>query len=790
MFSNSNWIKPRVLALVWALVLLGIAGVFGYQCTTKGALPIETNILALLPDNQQDKVAQQTFDNIANTMSDKVVFVVSQTQGDSKKLIEAVDQFNEELVALPMFDSVTATISPEQQQAWGKFYFPARAQLLTAQQTQQLEHAPEQQVQKVLHALYNPFSGVTGGELENDPFLLFRDYLSGLTQSSGNVQVENGYLIAKHDDKEYVVITADLSGSSYQLSLQQQLPQLLSLESKVSKTFSIDIQHTGVIFYAAHGTESAKGEISTIGLGSLIGIIVLVFLVYRSTLPLALALLSISTGLACAYVLTIALFGSIHLFSLVFGASLIGVSIDYAFHFLTDRLHAGKKWNSVVGIQQLFPAITLGLITSLIGYLGMLIAPFPGLQQLSLFSAIGLTAAYFTVVCWYPVLASKPNQYNQVPMQRALSQWLLVWQQPLIRLVLPLSLLIAASFGVYMAKYDDDIRQLQALPHALQQQEREIKAITGVGGSQQLLLVRDSSEEGLLQKLETISTKLDKRNDFGGYQSISRYVPSQKRQQENYQLVKHLYQQQSEYYQRVIQQKTALDFSQQYQPLTIDGFLASPISDTVGFLWLGKIDGVFASVITFNQEVNSTELQAFAADNHITYLNKAEEISRLFADYRHRITELLLFAYAAIFLLLLPRYKMKQAFLIVLPPFIAGCAGLAVTVLTGVPLNLFNLLALMLILGIGIDYTLFFAEQNKQSDDSHKESTLLAISLSALTTILSFGLLALSETQAIHSFGITVLTGIIVAWLLAPLSQQNKESKGHINTYSEKRDAS
>ncbi|MCP3699338.1 MAG: MMPL family transporter, partial [Aliivibrio sp.] len=210
---------------------------------------------------------------------------------------------------------------------------------------------------------------------------------------------------------------------------------------------------------------------------------------------------------------------------------------------------------------------------------------------------------------------------------------------------------------------------------------------------------------------------------------------------------------------------------QPYQALTIEGFLTSPLSETVGFLWLGHIDDVFASVITFNQEVDSGTLSEFAKNNDATYLNKAEEISALFAQYRQRITELLLMAYAAIFLLLLPRYKVKQAFLIVLPPFIAGCAGLAVTVLTGVPLNLFNLLALMLILGIGIDYTLFFAEQNKQADNSHRESTLLAISLSALTTILSFGLLALSETQAIHSFGITVLTGIIVAWLIAPLSQ-------------------
>lgn len=763
--------KPRLLALIWSLVLLIILGVFGYQASTKGALPIETNILALLPDNQQDPVAQQAFDNIANTMSDKVVFVVHQTQSQDKTLITAVDNFSQALTELPMFDSVTATVSENQQQAWGQYYFPARAQLLSEKQKQQLTDKPEQQVQQVLHALYNPFSGVTGAELESDPFLLFRDYLSGLVQSSGNIQIENGYLTATVDQQKYIVITADLAGSSYQLSLQQQLPDLLAVEQKVETQFDVEIQHTGVIFYAAHGTESAKGEISTIGLGSLIGIFVLVLVVYRSTLPLALALLSITTGLFCAYVLTISLFGSIHLFSLVFGASLIGVSIDYAFHFLTDRLNAGAKWNSVEGIKQLLPAITLGLITSLIGYLGMLIAPFPGLQQLSLFSAIGLTAAYFTVVCWYPVLASKPSKHHVIPAQRALSQWLLVWQQPLIRLVLPFSLLIASVFGVTQAKYDDDIRQLQALPQVLQQQEREIKAITGVGGSQQLLLVRAKTEEALLQKLERVSDKLEQSGDFGGFQSISRYVPSQKTQQENYQLVTDLYEQQADAYQEVIQQKQPLAALQPYQALTIEGFLASPISETVGFLWLGHIDDVFASVITFNQEVDSATLSEFAKNNDATYLNKAEEISTLFAQYRQRITELLLMAYAAIFLLLLPRYKIKQAFLIVLPPFIAGCAGLAVTVLTGVPLNLFNLLALMLILGIGIDYTLFFAEQNKQADNSHKESTLLAISLSALTTILSFGLLALSETQAIHSFGITVLTGIIIAWLLAPLSQ-------------------
>ena len=47
---------------------------------------------------------------------------------------------------------------------------------------------------------------------------------------------------------------------------------------------------------------------------------------------------------------------------------------------------------------------------------------------------------------------------------------------------------------------------------------------------------------------------------------------------------------------------------------------------------------------------------------------------------------------------------------------------------------------------------------------------MFAITLSALTTMLSFGLLSLSSTYAVHSFGFTVLIGIACAYLLSPLA--------------------
>ena len=66
-----------------------------------------------------------------------------------------------------------------------------------------------------------------------------------------------------------------------------------------------------------------------------------------------------------------------------------------------------------------------------------------------------------------------------------------------------------------------------------------------------------------------------------------------------------------------------------------------------------------------------------------------------------------------------------------------------------VPVTLFNVIALLLVLGIGVGYDLFIRQ-----DGVENASTLLAIAPSAMITILVFGLLAFSDTVAIHVLGI------------------------------------
>lgn len=779
LISNKNISNQKVKrkegsksALLWLCFISICFAVLIKQTLFQQTFPIETNILALLPENQQDTLAQTAFEKIAKNLNNKVVFLVE--ADDKKTLSKAATAFSQQLLSTQIFANIDAQLTGTQQQAWGQLYFPYRSQLLTPDQKLRLEKSPEDQVTQVIQQVYNPFSGVTGGELESDPFLLFRDYLSSKNTNSANFELYDGYITTEHDGKFYVIIQASLAKDAYDLTQQSLLPSLLALEKSVEKSFNVKLLHTGTMFYAAYGTQSAIGEISTIGVGSLIGIILLLLFVYRSALPLTLALLSIGCGLLVAFVVSVAIFGKVHLFSLVFGASLIGVSIDYAFHFLTERLLTKNNWDSKKSLKHIFNAITLGLITSLIGYLGLLIAPFPGLQQLSLFSVVGLLAAYLTVIFCYPYLAKSPSKTPE-PNLSFLKHWLNLWNNKRLRIGLPLLFLVFSGLGLNYVFFDDDIRQLQAMPEDLKQQEKQIKTITGVGEGQQTLLLTAHSEELLLIELDKLGSQLaawKAENVIMSYQSIGQFVPSIKAQKENYQLVKSLYENQGDPLQRKLNLSDPVSAVLPFKPLLMSDYLASSVSESLRFLWLGDIEKQTATIVVLGQVNNQQKVDQFIALNsNLSHLDKADEISAIFATYRVYILELLIGAYLLISLLLLWRYGLKLGFKVILPPLIAGCVGLAVTSVLGIPITIFNLLALILILGIGIDYTLFFAELKTPKTASN---TLLAITLSAITTVLSFGLLALSETAAIHGFGVTVLTGIIVAWILAPLAMRRE----------------
>jgi len=71
------------------------------------------------------------------------------------------------------------------------------------------------------------------------------------------------------------------------------------------------------------------------------------------------------------------------------------------------------------------------------------------------------------------------------------------------------------------------------------------------------------------------------------------------------------------------------------------------------------------------------------------------------------------------------------------------------------------------VLSMGVDYTVFLVECGRERNLG---PTTMSLWGAAITTMLSFGLLALSRTQALRAIGLTVGIGTALSFLLAPLT--------------------
>jgi predicted exporter len=96
------------------------------------------------------------------------------------------------------------------------------------------------------------------------------------------------------------------------------------------------------------------------------------------------------------------------------------------------------------------------------------------------------------------------------------------------------------------------------------------------------------------------------------------------------------------------------------------------------------------------------------------------------------------------------------------PTAAASVLALALQGWLGEPLQLSHVLALLLLLGMGVDYGIFLLEHDGDG------AAWLAVVLGAASTWLAFGLLALSSTPALHAFGLTLMIGIALVWAASP----------------------
>jgi predicted exporter len=663
----------------------------------------------------------------------------------------------------------------------GDFYFPWRYGLLTDEDRGWLVTATDEAA--MARALGLAYALMTPGTVswQSDPYGFFSNWLKSLGEATP-LRPSGGELMLEHEGRTEAALIYALPQSAFDSDFQQKLVE--RLDAVRARLRDVDpearLLAAGVVLHAAAATRQAGSEMNLIGLGSLLGAFFLIGFVFQSARALKLIAVSLLSGAISALFAAFLIFDRVHLITLVFGASLIGVAVDYA--ILVFAQHLGNEEPVWERHRRLLPTLCMVLLTPALAYLALALTPFPGLKQMASFAVCGIFGAWASVVCFYPWLlpATLPLPKNAGLLTRLLERWPR-WRNTAPAWGIALCLSAFTVGGIAQLRVNDDIRGLFSGDAALMDEHRQVAEIMRLPSPAQMFLVSADTPEALLQNEEALIARLRPlvaANKIGGYEAVSRWLPSLKKQKEARALQEGL---RSSREQVAAELELPPEWSKPSFPddfLTPEIWRSNEISAPFRALWLGaRPDGggqQYSSMVLLKGLAGTeaaAELAALAAREPaipgVEWANQTEEISSLMARYRVLLTKTLLLACFFVSYLLTPFFK-GRVWRIVTPVIAAGGISLAVMGYLGIPLQLLSILALLLTLGMGVDYAIFL-----QARRTHAH-TLLATTLAASLTLLSFGLLALSATPALHALGLTVTLGVTLSWLLTPVFLQRE----------------
>ncbi|WP_095156302.1 MMPL family transporter [Pseudomonas sp. Irchel 3E13] len=760
---STERLLPRLFLLILCTVLL----LAGWQWH-RGA-PLSADLMSLVPGATEDPLVKRAEQRMQEPLNREMLVLVGHPERD--KAIALATQLGEHWQASGLFEKVQWSLQTDLAALRAQL-LQGRLAMLAAADRRTLVEAPQTFIQQRVQSLFDPFSGFSLVPSQDD-WLGLTGRIQNSQPRPAAVQFDtaSGSLIAEADGQHWVLLRARTQGNAFDMQLPLQVAGLLADGRHRADQHGARLIAASGLLYAADGQQQAQREMTWVGGGATLGIILLLLLAFRRPRAL-LAFVPVLVGMLFGATACVALFGQMHVMTLVLGSSLIGVAVDYPLHYLSKSWSL-RPWHSWPAVRLTLPGMSLSLATSCIGYLALAFTPFPALTQIAAFSAAGLIGAYLSAVCLLPALL------NGVELQPA--QWPLTLATALVNLreallrrvpspaLLGLLLLFCLG-GLWHLDTRNDIRQWVGSSPRLLEEAKDVARITGYQPTSQFYLVRGADQGQLLSRLQALGTRLDQQVQAGtlkGYMALSQAIASPADQQQVRDALARL----PEHWQPLLDVgvppatlENELKNLQALPTLDIDQVLAGPLGEAWRPLWLGADDQGMAAIVSLQGLSDPALLREQVVDlDGVQLVDRLGDLNRLFAATQISAAELKLLSCVLIALLLILPFGFGGALRIVALPLLAALCSLASLGWLGQPLTLFSLFGLLLVTAISVDYSILMHEHIGGSAVS-----LLGTLLAATTTWLSFGLLAVSSTPAVSNFGLAVSLGLAFSFVLAP----------------------
>jgi predicted exporter len=539
---------------------------------------------------------------------------------------------------------------------------------------------------------------------------------------------------------------------------------------------------SGPGIFAAAAAASVRADVKMVSMLSFVLVGGFLFWRYRSPVMLAVVAVPLAVGTMAGMAVVAAVFGHVHGAALGFGMTMLGVVDDYPILLVTGRAPNERLAQTA---RRIWPTLRLAVAAAAVGLTPMLASGFPGLAQLGLFAASGLVGAALATRFLLPVLLP-PEGLAVRPLPERLARALL--RLP-ARRALVLALLGAVAGWVALGgapPMERDLAALSPVPEAVRALDGELRAQAGAPEVGVVLTLRAPDAEAALQGAERAAAALAPlvaSGGIGGLDQPARFLPSAATQRARLAALPDA----AVLADRLAAAQAGLPFragafrpflediaaARSQPPLTVADLAAAPLlSARLAPLLRHEGDGWRAILLPEAVRDMAALRRAAATVPGLLLVDIKAETEALLAA--NTAAALRWGAAGGVLVLVLlaagrglaggARIALALGGALLLTFAALGALGERITV--------FHLTAALLLAGVGMDYALFL---NKGGDrpgtgaDGAAEAAraLGSVITCMVTTLLTFGLLALCRTPVLHATGLTVTIGVAAAFLLA-----------------------
>jgi predicted exporter len=639
-------------------------------------------------------------------------------------------------------------------------------------------------LQQRLDDLRSPLARVIKDKIPSDPT---SEFLTLLTAWSGEVRpsTHRGVWMSRDHSRALLLVETKAAGFDVdaQAAIHQEIRRIFA--SLADPPARLRLLMTGPGVFAVEARQTIESEAWRLSTAAAVVVPLFLYASYQSMTLVLLSLIPLTAGIMAGMLAVQGWFGFIHGITLGFGITLLGVVDDYPIHLFS---HLTARTPASAVIREIWGTMRLGVLTTAIGFAALLLAGFPGLTQLGLFSVTGiLTAA--AVTRW--VLPSfVPREFLPRPLWPAFHGKLegLTRMKP----VLPglVILACAALLWSHTPLWETELASLSPVSDDKKHLDRQLREELGAPDVRDLLVIEGQTEEDVLKYSESLDGKLERLRTSGaiaGYDLVSRYLPSRRTQQDR----------QSHLPERAVLMRSldqalkglpfshglfepflaAVESARMQAPLERKAFAGTAVGAKLASL-LFEQDGRWMAVVPLRGVADRKQFAAAVASWNlppVAYLDLKEESNRLMTAYRDRT--LLIVACGLVVVGIVLAAGLKSAGLlwpILFPLASALLVVAAVLNLAGESLSLFHIATFLLVIGLGLDYALFF--NRPEGSDEERSRTLYGLLVCSMTTILVFGVLASSQIPVLHAIGMTAAVGSFFCLLFAGIMA---EKVGH-----------